>query len=142
MTSKSDLLTKWYQEVWAKGNLDIIDELFAPEMHADGLMPDMQIGPDEFKILVATILELVEPPKIEVRKTVEQGDWVSAFVTMETLDLSGRHDVRASAMVFARFDNGKMVEAYNLFDTVSFFETLGLLPDNTMALLFSGQKLQ
>jgi len=44
-------------------------------------------------------------------------------------------------MVFCRFKDGQIVEAYNSFDFVGFFEQLGLLPESTIAICMSGQPI-
>ena len=37
----SDILKAWYSEVWGQGNTDAIDQYFAPETMAEGLIPDL-----------------------------------------------------------------------------------------------------
>ena len=50
--TNSEILRAWYSEVWEKGNIDAIDQYFAPETMAEGLIPEMQVGADDFRDLV------------------------------------------------------------------------------------------
>ncbi|SEQ83546.1 ester cyclase [Thalassovita taeanensis] len=139
--TNSDILREWYARVWEKGDLSAVDELFVPDATADGLVPEMEVGTEEFKILVATIQELITLPRVSVEKTVEQDNWVSGFMTMQAETQDKRKPVHVSGMVLCRIDDGKIVETYNAFDFVGFFEQLGLLPANTIALCMSGVEI-
>ncbi len=142
MGENAAILTEWYERVWQNGEAEAIDTLMKPDTLAGGLVPGMQIGPDEFKLLVATLDELIEAPKVRMEKLIEVGDWVSAFITFQATPRDGSPSFDCSAMTFARIKGGKIVEAYNTLDFVMFFESLGLLPPDTVALLLSGQALQ
>ncbi len=139
--TKADILRDWYTRVWENGDLAAIEDMFHPDTAADGLVPGLALGVDEFKFLVATIQELIEPPRIVIEKTVEQGDWLAGFASMHTRSIDLRHDLKVGGMVMARFDGPVIVEAYNSFDFITFFEQLGLLPDNTVALCLSGERI-
>lgn len=136
--ANTDLLREWYSRVWEMGDISAIDEMFVPDTMANGIVPDMEMGVDEFKFLVATIQEMITPPKIRIDKMIEQDDWIAGFMTMHSETIEQRKPVQVSAMVFCRFKDGKIVEAYNSFDFVGFFEQLELLPENTIAICMSG----
>lgn len=136
--SNGDILREWYARVWEQGDISAIDELFVPDIQANGIVPDMEMGVDDFKFLVATIQELITQPNIRIDKMVEQGDWIAGMMTMHAESLDQRTPVKIAAMVLCRFEGGKIVEAYNSVDFVSFFEQLGLLPENTIAICMSG----
>ena len=141
MRTKSDILHDWYTRVWENGDLAAIAEMFRPDTAANGLVPGMAIGVEEFQFLVATIQELIEPPRITVEKTIEQGDWLAGFATMRTRSIDRRHDLHVGGMVMVRIEDDLIVEAYNSFDFVTFFEQLGLLPENTIAVCLSGGRI-
>ena len=139
--ANTDILREWYSRVWEQGDISAIDELFVPDTLAKGIVPDMELGVDELKFLVATIQEMITPPKVRIDKLVEQGDWVAGFMTLQAETLDARTPIEVGAMVFCRFRDGRIVEAYNSFDFVGFFEQLDLLPENTIALCMSGQRI-
>lgn len=139
--ANSDIMREWFSRVWEQGDVSAIDELFEPDVQAQGIVPDMEMGAEEFKFLVATIQEVITPPKIRINKLVEQDDWIAGLMTMHAQTQGNRTPVDVACMVFCRFQDGRIKEAYNSFDFVSFFEQLGLLPENTIAICMSGQPI-
>ncbi|THD73524.1 nuclear transport factor 2 family protein [Thalassobius vesicularis] len=139
--SNTDIMREWFSRVWEQGDVSAIDELFVPDTQARGIVPDMEMGGEEFKFLVATMQEIITPPKVRIDKLVEQDDWIAGLMTMQAESLIERKPVQVSAMVFCRFRDGRIVEAYNNFDFVGFFEQIGMLPENTIALCLSGQSI-
>ncbi|MBA85803.1 ester cyclase [Thalassobius sp. S69A] len=139
--ANSDIMREWFSRVWEQGDVSAIDELFVPDTLAQGIVPDMEMGVDEFKFLVATMQEMITTPKVRIEKLIEQDDWISGFMTLMTETIEQRKPVQVSCMVFCRFKDEKIVEAYNSFDFVNFFEQLGLLPQSTIAICMSGQPI-
>lgn len=139
--SKKDILEEWYQRVWIEGDLNAIDEMFMPDTKAAGLVPEMRMGPDEFRELVPMFLDMVENPKVTLDKVMEDGDWASALYSMRVTDSATGKPVMGTGQLFARFEGDKMVETYNSFDFMSFFEQVGLLPEQSLALCLTGQRI-
>jgi len=139
--ANTDVMREWFSRVWERGDVSAIDELFVPDTLAQGIVPDMEMGVDEFKFLVATIQEMITPPQIRIDKMMEQDDWIAGMMTLVAETQEHRKPVQVSCMVFCRFKDGQIVEAYNSFDFVGFFEQLGLLPESTIAICMSGQPI-
>lgn len=138
---KRDILEEWYRRVWIEADLDAIDQLFSPDTQAQGLLPDLQVGPDDFRELVPMFLDMVEDPTVSLDKVMEDGEWASALYSMRVTNPANGQPVIGSGQLFARFDGDKMVETYNSFDFMSFFEQMGLLPEQSMALCLTGQRI-
>ena len=138
---KREVLEEWYRRVWIEADLDAIDELFTPDTQAQGLMPDFQVGPDDFRELVPMFLAMVEDPMASLDKVMEDGDWAAALYSMRVTNPVNGQPVIGSGQLFARFDGDKMVETYNSFDFMSFFEQMGLLPEQSMAICLTGQRI-
>ena len=141
ITEKSAILQRWYDEVWTKGRLEAIDEMFGESTLVTGIMPDFAVNPNDFKQLVIAIRALCKPPKATVIRSHEDGDWLSAMVQMQAVSMNTAEAISATGMVFARFEGGRMVETYNNFDFLTFFEKLGQLPEGTLGLLLAGERL-
>jgi ketosteroid isomerase-like protein len=138
---KKEILEEWYRRVWREGELEAIDELFTPDTRAAGLIPEMRMGPTEFRELVPMFLELVDSPEFTLDKVMEDGDWAAALYSMRVTDSATGKPVVGSGQLFARFRENKMVETYNSFDFMAFFEQIGLLPSNSLALSLTGQRI-
>ena len=139
--SKSDVLREWYDEVWQNGNLDAIDRLFAPDTLAEGLIPEMQVGPEDFRDFVTAFQQLVGPIRVDLPKVVENGEWLAAVIRIETTRADTGAPIHLTGQVMARVQDGKMVEAYNQVDFISLFEQLGQFPADTLPVCMTGQRL-
>ncbi len=137
----ADVLRKWYSEVWENGNTDAIDQYFAPDTMAEGLIPEMQVGADEFRDLVMAFRHILGDIKVELPKVLEDGDWVSAIIHVKTTRADNGAPLQAAGSVVARIRDGRMVEAYNQFDFISLFEQLGQFPQDTLPVCMTGQRL-
>ncbi|WP_170463793.1 ester cyclase [Ruegeria arenilitoris] len=139
--SHADLLREWYSEVWENGNTDAIDQYFAPDTTAEGLIPEMQVGADDFRDLVMAFRHILGDIKVEMPKVVEYGDWVSAIIHLRITRADNGAPLQATGSVFGRIKDGRMVEAYNQFDFISLFEQLGQFPQDTLPVCMTGQRL-
>ncbi len=139
--NKSDLMKQWYEDVWVKGDLDAIDRLFEPQTQAEGLIPGMQIGPDDFRDLVMAFRQHFGDIQVDMPLTVENGEWLSALLHVNTTRADNGGPIEVTGQVMARFDGDKMVEAYNQFDFISLFEQMGQLPQDTLPICMTGQRL-
>ncbi|SLN70666.1 ester cyclase [Ruegeria meonggei] len=138
----ADLLRDWYAEVWEKGDTDAIDQYFAPDTMAEGIIPEMQVGADEFRDLVMAFRHVLGEIHVELPKVIEQDDWVSAIIKVKTTRADNGAPLQAAGSVIARVRDGRMVEAYNQFDFISLFEQLGQFPEDTLPVCMTGQRLE
>lgn len=139
--NKKEILQLWYDEVWCKGNLDMIDQLFSADTLANGIIPEMQMGPDDFRDLIFAVRQKVGDITVTLPICIEQDDWLSALLVVNTVRNDNGAPVVVTGQVLARFENGKMVETYNQFDFMSYFEQLGQFPPETLPVCMAGQSL-
>lgn len=139
--TKLEFLKAWYDCVWVRADLAAIDQFFAPRAAADGLMPDGQVGVEDFRALVPALRALVRDLTIDIDRWHEGEDWLWAQIIVRALPAHGTTPIRASGQVMMRFADHRIAEAYNTFDFLSFFEQAGLLPQDAFLLLLSGEKL-
>ncbi|WP_170760531.1 ester cyclase [Ruegeria lacuscaerulensis] len=139
--SHADVLREWYSEVWENGDTDAIDQYFAPDTMAEGLIPEMQVGADDFRDLVMAFRHILGDIHVELPKIMEDGDWVSAIIHLKTTRADNGAPLEAAGSVIARIRDGRMVEAYNQFDFISLFEQLGQFPQDTLPVCMTGQRL-
>lgn len=138
---KQQIIEDWFRRVWMEQDMDAIDEMFRPDSKAEGVLPGFGIGPDDFREMATMYLALVEDPQVRVEKVMVEGDWAAALWTMSILNPLNEERIKGFGQLFVRFEEDIMVEAYNNFDFVGFFQQLGLLPEQTMALVLTGQKV-
>lgn len=127
------LVQRWFDEVWTEGRVASIDALMAPSCMVHGLGEDTR-GPEGFKPFHAAYRSAFPDVKISVDHMVAEGDVVAARWSG-----TGTHSgdglgfpatgkqVRLSGMTFARVQNGKLVEGWNVFDQFGMFQQLGIV---------------
>ena len=139
--SKLKLLQDWNRQVWVEADLDAVDRYFSPRTGADGLMPDGQVGPEDFKALVPALLALVRNLDIRIDRWIEAGDWLWAQISVHAVTAEGMAPICAAGQVMMRIEGDRITEAYNAFDFLTFFQQAGLLPEDAFLLLLSGERL-
>ncbi len=122
-------------EVWSKGNLDVIDELFAPDYH--GWTPtDGEIrGPAGFRELVERYRAAFSGTTMTADRLIAEGDWVTMTWTargMHTGELMGieptGREVTVTGIQVSRVADGKFVEGSGNFDALGLLQQLGAVP--------------
>lgn len=141
MSLEQDRMKEWFQRVWVDFDLDAVDEMFKQDGQAQGIMPDMALGSNDFKDFVPMVQELLDDIAVDMTMLTQTGPWVQALYRVRALSATNSAPVNAMGQLCARYENGLMVEAYNTFDFFSLFEQLGQLPDMSLALCLSGEKL-
>ncbi|WP_343082384.1 nuclear transport factor 2 family protein [Ostreiculturibacter nitratireducens] len=139
--TKLDLLKDWYQRVYIDGDLEAIDDYFAPRSTASGLMAELQVGPEDFRELIPAVMRLIREPEVVIDAHLDSGDWLWALVTVKAKSTRSLSPVEFSGQVMMRVQEGRIAEAFNHFDFITFFEQLELLPPQTFALCLSGERL-
>jgi predicted ester cyclase len=129
------LFQRTYEELLNRGDLDVADELVAPEFINHEAPPGRDRGPESMRGL-ATMLRTAFPDlRFEIEELVAEGDTVAGRLTM-----SGTHEgplmgtpptgrsVRQDHMHFVRFRDGKAVEHWGVRDDLGMMQQLGVIP--------------
>jgi steroid delta-isomerase-like uncharacterized protein len=127
------LVQRWFDEVWTKGSVPSIDALMAPSCKVHGLGENMH-GPEGFKAFHAAYRDAFPDVMINVDHMVAEGDIVAARWSGtgthrgNGLGFSATNrPVRFSGMTFARIQDGKLVEGWNVFDQLGMLQQLGIV---------------
>lgn len=138
MLRKTKIIQRWYEEVWIKGNWDMIDQIYRPTRENEALIPGGLIDTEEARELVSIFNNLITDQEIRVVHCVEEGEWLSALVEMNGLKAGTDRPVNMRWLTMVRLDGDVIVESYPAVDFLSLFEQLGQLPPNSFELLLSG----
>jgi steroid delta-isomerase-like uncharacterized protein len=137
MLTCKQVVERWFDEVWNKGNLDAIDELFAANGIAYGLGEHgiNVVGPAAFKPFVQKIREAFPDLQITIDQTVVEGDWIAARFsacmthTGDALGIAATgRCVSVTGMSMSRIENGQIVEGYNNWDIAGMMQQLQAAP--------------
>jgi steroid delta-isomerase-like uncharacterized protein len=127
------LIRRFYQEVWDRGNLDVCDEVFAPDyVRHDFRTTEPVAGPEGQKQIAADFRAAFPDLRVVVDLVIGEGDYVVGRWTATgthsgpwgDVQPTGR-SVRFSAANIFRFQNGKVEEIWNHRDDLGLREQLG-----------------
>ncbi|MGR3622489.1 ester cyclase [Pseudophaeobacter sp.] len=139
--TKTDLMHYWFDEVWGKGNLNVINEMFGPQATATGVVSSHSLPRADMHELVQAIRALAVDIKVEFSHTMEQGDWLAVRTLIYAKRADNGAPVTINGQLFVHFDGTQIVESFSLFDFVALFEQLGQMPPDTLPICLTGQKL-
>ena len=137
MTEENKALARRLEEeVWGRGNLDIIDELLAPDFiaHVAGA-PAPIVGPNGVKSWAMQWQAAFPDARATVEDQIAEGDKVVSRITLTGTHLghlmgippTGRHGT-ITAIAINRFSNGKVIEIWSIFDLAGLLAQLGAPP--------------
>jgi len=129
------LVLRHHDEVWTRGNIDVVDEIFAPDFvgHHPG-QPDW-VGPDAVKQAVVNARAAFPDFAEHVEDVIVEGDRVVTRFTASGTHLgpyrglapTGRRMQMAEMAVF-RIARNRIVEKWGLMDRLGMLGLLGLGP--------------
>lgn len=129
-------IVRWVDEGWNKGNLDLADEMYAPDYFIhDPSTPDFAGGIEAFKQYVGGLRAGLPDIHFTVEEMVAEGPYVAwRFVAVAThtgellgIPPTGRR-ATITGLVLSRFANGKWAEDYVNWDTFGMLRQLGVIP--------------
>ncbi|KUP91357.1 ester cyclase [Tritonibacter horizontis] len=137
----SALLHLWFEEVWNKDNLDIVDELLDPDVIFNGAL-DAVVSPGvDYKEVVTAMKALLDQIKVTVTHSIEDGDLAMVRVRVDALDSSHRRKLDFTGQMLVRVRNGRFFEFYSNFDYLRMFEQLGQIPTDALPVCLTGERL-
>ncbi len=138
---KLKILHDWYAKVWLEQDFSAIGSYFTPDSETDGMSQGLSLRPDDFAELIPAVMQVIVDPSFEVVRAFETDDWLWVLLVVRARARNDLHPVEITGQVTMRFDGDRIAEAYNHYDFVAFFEQIGALPEHTMALCLSGERL-
>ena len=116
----------WFAEVWNKGREEVIEQMTAPDARARGLAQGERelVGPAAFKEFYRPMKSALPDIDISIDDVITQGDQTCCRLTAcgthagDGLGVppTGRK-VSFTALVWIRWKDGKIAEAWNEFDS-------------------------
>jgi steroid delta-isomerase-like uncharacterized protein len=128
-------------ESWNKHNPKVLDELFANDapLH-DPQNPNNLKGPQGAKATLDTFLKAFPDLKLTIEKEIADGDYVVQHlraIGTNTGDFNGMPATgkksNTTGVMTIKFGNGKVVEAWSIFDTFGLMQQLGVIPASDSA---------
>jgi steroid delta-isomerase-like uncharacterized protein len=137
MADSANLIRRWFEEVWNQGSEKTIDTMCAKDAIGYGQAQrgvDIH-GPEHFKQFWRGFRAAFSDIHVDIRETIEEEDRVAARWTM-SMTHSGpflgiaatNKTVSVNGISIQRFENGKIIEAWDNWDQLELLVQLGAVP--------------
>ena len=131
--ANKQVVRRFYDELWNRGNLDVADQLVAADYVRHDLRPgDAPPGPAGQKAVAAKFRAAFPDVRLELEALVAEDDVVVARWTMFGTHTGAWGDVAATSQEvrftgvnFFRIADGKIAEIWNVRDDLGLREQLG-----------------
>jgi steroid delta-isomerase-like uncharacterized protein len=123
------------EAIWNKGDLDAVDELFAPDVVIHSAPAEWPSGTEGVKATVSMYRGALPDLKLTSNLVIAEGDKVANYWT-----LSGTHSgelmgvpgtgkrIETYGVSVVRFEGGKIVEIFGASDQLGLMQQLGAIP--------------
>ena len=125
------IVRRFLEETKTKGNLDVIDELAAPDFVDRSLLPGQGPTREDLKCSVAEILEAYPITNFTIEEQVAEGDTVvtkyrhSSVQRREVMGIPPIEEEKTvSGIYIHRISGGKITEEWGIIDAVPVMEDL------------------
>jgi steroid delta-isomerase-like uncharacterized protein len=128
---------RFFEEVFTKGKMDAITEIFAANHvnHGPGTLQDLPDGPEGVRQVVSFYRKAFPDTQFTIDEQVAEGDRVVTRWTvhgtqkgeMPGIPVTGR-PATVTGVTVDRFVNGKIVESWGIFDQMGMLQQLGVVP--------------
>jgi predicted ester cyclase len=138
LSANKALVRRFFEEGLSRGNLDLVDELVAPDavMH-NPLILDAPTGPGSVRGSVEMLRRAFPDLGVEVLDLIAEGDRVAAFLRLSGTNTGdyrrgGATERRASMRAFFiwRIAEGRLAESWGVADRLDFLQQLGIVGSN------------
>ena len=116
----------------AQGNLDVADEIFAPEYVG---YPEDVRGPEGAKETAKMYRNAFPDVQLSIEDQVAEGDkvvtrWIGSGTHQgEMMGIAPTgNQVRVDGMTISRIEDGKIVEEWDIYDALGMMQQLGAIP--------------
>jgi steroid delta-isomerase-like uncharacterized protein len=122
--------------VWEEGNIDLVDELLAPDyVNHTPASPDQPTGPEGVKGVVTMFRSAIPDLRVVVEDMIAEGEKVAVRYTLE-----GAHEgelfgvpptgkrMSIKSIAVERVSDGKIREHWRVTDSLDMMQQLGVIP--------------
>ncbi len=136
--ANKELVRRWYKDAFEKGDLAVVDEIFAPNYlnhDTSAPPPGWPRGPQGARVVIQTYRSAFPDVHYTIDQQVAEGDKVVTYWTADGTNTgslmgmppSGKH-IRISGISIERIENGKIAETWVNFDLLGLLQQVGAVP--------------
>ena len=142
MSTKKEVVNRWFQKVWVEGDLAAIDEIYTPGDAKNSLRNEGIPTTNEVLELAIVLRRLINNNHVRILKSLEVGNWIALAMEMEGSDAATGNPIKMQWQTMMRIENGCIIENHPSVNFMSLFEQLGQLPESCFELMLAGTTLK
>jgi len=136
MAENKDVVMRYYNEVWAKGDPGPLGELLADDYVDHNPLPGMPADKAGAAQIVSAITGDISDINMDIRQVIGEGDFVAAHWKMDwtqkgnfmgMVPADGKR-LSIEGQDFYRLANGRIAEIWHVEDVMSVMGQLGMVP--------------
>ncbi|MDQ3833120.1 MAG: ester cyclase [Actinomycetota bacterium] len=133
---ESKATMRQYFGVFEQGNIDLLDELLAPDyINHSPATPDLPTGPEGVRAVVSMFRSAMPDLKVIIEDMIAEGEKVATYYTLE-----GTHEgelfgvpptgqrLSNKSITVERVSGGKIREHWRVSDELGMMQQLGVIP--------------
>lgn len=135
MTTSEAVLRRWFEEIWNRRNVDVVDELLATDgvLHDAAMSAGCAVTGAQFKAQARALLNAFPDLRFAIDQVVADEECAAVRVT-----ITGTHTgpglgvpptgraIRITSMSMGRVRDGRLVEGWDNVDYLGLFAQLGM----------------
>jgi steroid delta-isomerase-like uncharacterized protein len=138
---ESKVTMRRYLGVFEQGNIELLDELLAPDyINHSPATPDLPTGPEGVKAVVTMFRSAIPDLRVVVEDMIAEGDKVATRYTLEGTHESelfgvpptGLH-LSIKSITVERVLDGRIREHWRITDSLDMMQQLGVIPAQELA---------
>ncbi len=138
LAANKELVRRLFVEGLGAGNLDLVDELVAPDVITHNpLILDAPSGPESVRGGLEMLRNAFSDIEVEVHDLIAEGDRVAVFVQISGTNTgdyrrggaTGKHGSIRAFFVW-RVADGRLAESWGVADRFAFLQQLGMIPSD------------
>jgi len=135
-SEESKVIVRRFWGVWEEGNIDLVDELLAPDyVNHSPATPDQPTDPEGVKAVVGMFRDAMPDLRVIIEDMIAEGDKVVVRYTLE-----GTHEgklfgvpptgqrLSIKSISVERVSDGKIREHWRVTDSLDMMQQLGVIP--------------
>lgn len=138
LEANKELVRRLYQEGFGDGNLDVVEEVVAPNVITHNpIILDAPSGPDSVRGGIEMLRSAFSDVDVELHDIVAEGDRVAVFLEMSGTNTGdyrrgGATEKRGSIRAFFiwRVAHGRLAENWGVADRFDLLQQLGIIPSD------------
>lgn len=136
----TEVVMRWFDEVWNKGNEDAIDELLSEHCSVRGLGGEMTC-PDDFKAYHRQMISYIDKMNISLDRIISNGVEVSGIMRIHGIHSATGKPLNLKGAFAATICDGKIVSTENIVDFLPLFTVTGILEEDALMKVLESGKL-